>query len=69
MVAGFEEMEAVSWRYVPRGGWGIPVFVPATVIKVNPKTIRIAALCQDGTWEERNVKPESLRKYRANAQS
>ena len=60
--------QAVSWRHVPRGGWGIPIFVPARILKINPKTIRIEAKRKDGRWETRNVKPESLFHYGQNAE-
>lgn len=64
--SSFTVGQDVSWRYVPRGGWGFPVYVPARILKINPKTIRIKAKRKDGEWEARNVKPQSLRKVKAN---
>jgi hypothetical protein len=58
----FEVGDDVIWMCVPRGGWGIPHPVPARIVKLNPKTIRIAGKLKRGGEEEVNVKAENLRR-------
>lgn len=65
-MSAFEVGQEVLWRYVPRGGWGFPIYVPARILKITPKTIRIEAQRKNGAWVPRSVKPESLRRLRSN---
>ena len=52
--------DLVNWWHVPRGGYGFGHWVPAQVVRVNPKTVRIRALKRDRTWREINVRAEQL---------
>lgn len=52
--------DLVNWHYVPRGGYGLGYNVPAQVLKLNRKTVRIRALRRNRTWNEINVHPEKL---------
>jgi hypothetical protein len=52
----------VSWWYVPRGGYGWGHWVPAQVVRQNPKTVRIRVLKRDRvSWREINARPEKLK--------
>ena len=51
----------VYWWYVPRGGYGYGHWVPAVVVRSNPKTVRIKALQRDRTWREISVRPNKLK--------
>lgn len=52
--------DLVSWHYVPRGGYGFGYDVPAQVLKLNRKTVRIRALLKDRSWREINVHADKL---------
>lgn len=52
--------DLVNWHYVPRGGYGFGHSVPAQVIKVCPKKVRIRALTSKRIWRELSVLPEKL---------
>ncbi len=52
---------AVTWLYIPRGGYGYTRAVPETVAKASSKRVSIDALKRDGSTVRRSVKRESLR--------
>ena len=68
----FEVGDPIEWFHKRRGGWGYQSLVPGTVVKINPKTIRIRVQKNingtwnepSGEWVERNVKPEKVRHRR-----
>ena len=53
--------DLVSWWYVPRGGYGWGHWVPAQVVRLNKKMVRIRALKRNRTWREINVRPDKLK--------
>jgi hypothetical protein len=53
--------QAVSWIYVPRGGYGFSTPVDAVVVKVGKARVRIEVSLRNGRRVQRFVKPESLR--------
>lgn len=53
----FTKDDKVTWI---RESWYGTFRIPATIIKVNAKTVRIAALMKDGSTTLHNVKPENL---------
>ena len=66
-VFGFSPGEDVQWLYTPRGGWCIPMWVRATVVRVGPKRVRIAATLKSGGTKETSVLPENLRHRQPNS--
>lgn len=56
----FKPGDPVTWAKEYRGGYGYVVKYPATVVKINPKSVRIMLTKTDGTPVERNVKPQNL---------
>ncbi len=52
--------DLVNWWHVPRGGYGLRHCVPARVVRVNPRTIRIEALTRSRTWKPLSVRPDKL---------
>jgi hypothetical protein len=59
-MATFEAGQAVTWRHVPRGGYGYVMRVPATVVKQTPKRVQILAELKVGGYKLISVKPHSL---------
>jgi hypothetical protein len=57
--------QLVTWLYTPRGGYGFTTPVDATVIRVNPKSVRIQVWHKRLGLVERNVKMENLREREA----
>ena len=56
----FKSGQQVIWKHVPRGGYGFPVGVPATVVKTTAKRVTIDALLKSGRTVRKVVKPENL---------
>ncbi len=46
------------WRHIPRGGYGFAVLLPATVLGVTPKRVRVRV---ESTGKEVTVPASSLR--------
>lgn len=63
----FEPGQAVTWKYQPRGGYGYIVPVPATVVAVTGKRVRIQVLRRNGQPVKRYVRPEHLKAKGAQA--
>ncbi|HLZ62775.1 MAG TPA: winged helix-turn-helix domain-containing protein [Ktedonosporobacter sp.] len=60
----FAAGQAVTWRHVPRGGYGYVYPVDATVVGVSGNKLTLRVQKQDGTWKEvrvdaRNVRPQA----------
>jgi len=53
--------QAVTWLYVPRGGYGFVCPVPATVVSVSAKRVTIDAALRRGGTKRISVKRENLR--------
>ena len=58
----FEPGQRVRWIHVPRGGYGFPIPVDATVVKIGEKRVTIQVALGDGRSVRRVVRPESLRR-------
>ena len=56
--------DKVTWRHVPRGGWGYVFRVPAVVVSVGTKTVRIRAKLTGGGEKTVRVRPENLEEVR-----
>lgn len=52
--------EQVTWKRVSSKGYGYVSLIKATIVKINPKTVRISVTCNDGSKKELNVKPENI---------
>lgn len=57
----FEQGDKVIWVHQPHGGYGYLIEVPAVVIGVTAKRVRIAAKLQNGTEKFVTVRPHNLR--------
>lgn len=57
----FSPGQKVVYRSVPPGGYGFAELIPGTVIRVNPKTVRIEVDLIRGGSRQINVKPQNLR--------
>jgi hypothetical protein len=53
--------DKVSWHYETTRGWGIDMWVPATVVKVTSKRVTIDAELQNGGTARRSVRPDNLK--------
>lgn len=58
----FKPGDSVLWLHEPRGGYSLPYRVPATVVKVNPKSVTIDAKKPDGGVKRIRVNPEMFKK-------
>lgn len=52
--------DAVTWRHVPRGGYGYIAYVAAFVVRVNPKRVAIEVPLLGAGRRIVNVRPENL---------
>lgn len=58
----FKTGDEVEWQHTHATGSGYAYWVPATVVRVNPKSVRIVADIQGAGEKILNVKPETLRR-------
>lgn len=57
----FEVGQKVNWRYTSTRGYGYVSIVAAVVLKINPKTVRIAVYnLQTKRIEHKSVDPKNL---------
>ena len=56
----FEKGDKVLWVHQPHGGYGYQIEVPAVVMSVTAKRVRIAAKLANGSEKFVTVRPENL---------
>jgi hypothetical protein len=57
----FQVGQKVFWHFETTSGWGADFHVPATVLKIGPKRIQIAAELKRGGTVPRWVRPDKLK--------